>query len=394
MESLLFYLFRASVIMAIFYGFYKLIFSRNTFHKLNRVLLILIVMITSILPLFSVNILSNINFSETETNLIDLSKFPIIEQIGSYEQEVAFPWIQFLSQLFIAGMLTIIIRYIIGLIQIRKIIVSSEKKNISNNEVLCITDKNISPFSWWSYIVVSRKDFIQDNFYTILSHEKAHVQMNHSMDMALLNLFTILFWFNPFSWLLRREIQTIHEYMADEQLLNDGIDAKQYQYLLIRKSVGEHKFALANNFLQRNLQKRITMMMKTKTKKQMKWNYTFALPILLLALVALSLPKLNANVVSDDPQVKIIGKGRIIDLTKIESDSNSTITHLRGVEKGKQPLLIYNGVKISNEDLKQITPSNIESITVLKDSSAVKLYGEEGADGVIIIVSKDASKEK
>ena len=125
----------------------------------------------------------------------------------------------------------------------------------------------------------------------------------------------------------------------------------------------------------------------------MKWNYTFALPILLLALVALSLPKLNANVVSDDPQVKIIGKGRIIELTKIESDSNSTITHLRGVEKGKQPLLIYNGVKISNEDLKQITPSNIESITVLKDSSAVKLYGEEGADGVIIIVSKDASKE-
>ena len=92
--------------------------------------------------------------------------------------------------------------------------------------------------------------------------------MNHSMDNALLNLFTILFWFNPFSWLLRREIQTIHEYMADEQLLNDGIDAKQYQYLLIRKSVGEHKFALANNFLQRNLQKRITMMMKTKTKNK------------------------------------------------------------------------------------------------------------------------------
>lgn len=374
--------------------------------------MILIVVISSILPLFSFNLLFNINLPESEANLLDFSKLQIIEQVGYFEQQATFPWIQFLLILFVAGMLFTVIRYMIGINQIRKIIASSEKQFISNCAILCITDKNISPFSWWGYIVVSRKDYSQDNFQTILSHEKAHVQMNHSMDMALLNLFTTIFWFNPFSWLLKREIQAIHEYMADEQILYNGIDAKQYQYLLIRKSVGEHKFALANNFRQCNLHKRITMMNKTKTSKRMKWNYAFALPVLFLAITALSAPKLNAKVVvSDpplkieivghindtttvktDPQIKTETKGEIKGITTIVKDGESRI-QLRGVDGEKQPLYIFNGVKISNEEFSKIKPDNISSISVLKGESGVTMYGKEGEDGVIVINSKDAPKE-
>lgn len=409
MESLLFYLLRTSIVMAVFYGFYKLFFSRNTFHKSNRVLLILIVVITSILPLFSFNLLSNINLPESEANLLDFSKLQIIEQVGNFEQKATFPWIPFLLILFVAGMLFTFIRYIIGINQIWKIIASSEKQFIfnsekqfiSNNAVLCITDKNISPFSWWTYIVISRKDYTQDNSQTILSHEKAHIHMNHSMDMILFDLFTIFFWFNPFSWLLKREIQTVHEYMADEQVLNNGIDAKQYQYLLIRKSVGEHKFALANNFRERNLHKRITMMTKTKTSKRMKWNYVFALPVLFLAITALSAPKLNAKVVASDPPVKIEIVGHNNDTTTIETDpqiKSETKGEIKGittiVKEGESRILyIYDGVKMSNEEIGKINPNNIADITVIKDKSAVEMYGKEGEDGVIIINSKDAPKE-
>ena len=409
MESLLFYLFRTSIVMAVFYGFYKLFFSRNTFHKSNRVLLILIVVITSILPLFSFNLLSNINLPESEANLLDFSKLQIIEQVGNFEQKATFPWIPFLLILFVAGMLFTFIRYIIGINQIWKIIASSEKQFIfnsekqfiSNNAVLCITDKNISPFSWWTYIVISRKDYTQDNSQTILSHEKAHIHMNHSMDMILFDLFTIFFWFNPFSWLLKREIQTVHEYMADEQVLNNGIDAKQYQYLLICKSVGEHKFALANNFRERNLHKRITMMTKTKTSKRMKWNYAFALPVLFLSITALSAPKLNAKVVASDPPVKIEIVGHNNDTTTIETDpqiKSETKGEIKGIttiaKNGESKILyIYDGVKMSNEEIGKINPNNIADITVIKDKSAVEMYGKEGEDGVIIINSKDASKE-
>lgn len=409
MESLLFYLLRTSIVMAVFYGFYKLFFSRNTFHKSNRVLLILIVVITSILPLFSFNLLSNINLPESEANLLDFSKLQIIEQVGNFEQKATFPWIPFLLILFVAGMLFTFIRYIIGINQIQKIIASSEKQFISNSEkqfisnnaVLCITDKNISPFSWWTYIVISHKDYTQDNSQTILSHEKAHIHMNHSMDMILFDLFTIFFWFNPFSWLLKREIQTVHEYMADEQVLNNGIDAKQYQYLLIRKSVGEHKFALANNFRERNLHKRITMMTKTKTSKRMKWNYAFALPVLFLSITALSAPKLNAKVVASDPPVKIEIVGHNNDTTTIETDpqiKSETKGEIKGIttiaKNGESKILyIYDGVKISNEEIGKINPNNIADITVIKDKSAVEMYGKEGEDGVIIINSKDAPKE-
>ena len=409
MESLLFYLLRASIVMAVFYGFYKLLFGRNTFHKSNRALLILIVVITSILPLFSFNLLSNINLPESEANLLDLSKLQIIEQVGNFEQKATFPWIPFLLILFVAVMLFTFIRYIIGINQIWKIIASSEKQFISNSEkqfisnnaVLCITDKNISPFSWWTYIVISRKDYTQDNSQTILSHEKAHVLMNHSMDMILFDLFTIIFWFNPFSWLLKREIQTVHEYMADEQVLNNGIDAKQYQYLLIRKSVGEHKFALANNFRQCNLHKRITMMNKTKTNNRMKWGYAFALPVLFLAITALSAPKLNAKVVASDPPVKIKIVGHNNDTTTIETDpqiKSETKGEIKGIttiaKNGESKILyIYDGVKMSNEEIGKINPNNIADITVIKDKSAVEMYGKEGQDGVIIINSKDAPKE-
>lgn len=409
MESLLFYLLRTSIVMAVFYGFYKLFFSRNTFHKSNRVLLILIVVITSILPLFSFNLLSNINLPESEANLLDFSKLQIIEQVGNFEQKATFPWIPFLLILFVAGMLFTFIRYIIGINQIQKIIASSEKQFISNSEkqfisnnaVLCITDKNISPFSWWTYIVISHKDYTQDNSQTILSHEKAHIHMNHSMDMILFDLFTIFFWFNPFSWLLKREIQTVHEYMADEQVLNNGIDAKQYQYLLIRKSVGEHKFALANNFRERNLHKRITMMTKTKTSKRMKWNYAFALPVLFLSITALSAPKLNAKVVASDPPVKIEIVGHNNDTTTIETApqiKSETKGEIKGIttiaKNGESKILyIYDGVKMSNEEIGKINPNNIADITVIKDKSAVEMYGKEGEDGVIIINSKDASKE-
>jgi len=96
--------------------------------------------------------------------------------------------------------------------------------------------------------------------------------------------------------LLRREIQAIHEYQADQRVLDKGTNPKQYQLLLIRESVGVQKFALAHNFHRRDLHKRITMMMKNKTKNRMKWSYAAVLPTLFLAAVVLSIPKLNASI--------------------------------------------------------------------------------------------------
>jgi TonB-dependent SusC/RagA subfamily outer membrane receptor len=195
--------------------------------------------------------------------------------------------------------------------------------------------------------------------------------------------------------LLRREILSVHEYQADEEVLNNGIDAKQYQLLLIRKSVGEYKFALANNFRKRDLHKRITMMMKTKTNNRVKWAYTAALPVLLLSMISLSVPKLNAQIIKEDPKESIIVVGvrspektdTIVDaLTKIEKDGETRI-QLRGVGDN-QPLYILDGKRMSNDEFNEINPNDIYSISVLKNESGFELYGKEGQNGVILITTK------
>lgn len=375
MEQFLYYLLRASMLMALFYGFYKLFFGRNTFHHFNRFSLILIVMMVATLPVFRFNFIPEKKAEPVviENTTADFSNIPIVEISELPDPAIEIPWTQLLSAIFIAGLVFALLRYLFGLWQLIAIIRKAEKQTLADNSVLCVTDKEISPFSWMKYITLSRKDVTADNK-AIISHERAHIRLQHSFDMIFFDLFTCVFWFNPFSWLLRCEIQSVHEYQADEQVLNNGIDAKQYQLLLIRKSVGEHKFALANNFRQRDLHKRITMMMKSKTNKRMKWNYTVALPVLFLAMVALSVPKLNAKVEMNTEKSILETQDTIREEFKdiIIRDGNKTHT-FNDLKQMSTQELSDAGISIRNND---------EKLTV---SGLVK--GKEGfIPGVAVLI--------
>jgi Antirepressor regulating drug resistance, predicted signal transduction N-terminal membrane component len=308
MESFLYYLLRASIVMALFYGFYKLFFGRNTFHNVNRLLLLAVLLSVCALPLFRFTFFPFLEEGPLpiERTTMDISQFPVTEFSPSGPR-MEIPWIQILTLVFATGFLFVFIRYLAGIFQLIRVIGPSEKHSLNNDSILCISDNDISPFSWRNYIVLSRKDFSSDN-QTIIRHELAHVHFHHTLDITLFDLFTCLFWFNPFSWLLRREIQSVHEYQADERVLTQGIDAKQYQLLLIRKSVGERKFALANNFRQRDLHKRITMMIKNKTNSKLKWSYAIGIPMLALAVIVLSVPKLHATASEKETAEAVAGK--------------------------------------------------------------------------------------
>lgn len=358
MEQFLFYLLRASVLMALFYGFYKLFFGKNTFHHFNRFSLILIVMLVAVLPVFRFNLIpeKKVESVVIENFPMDFSNIPIVEISELPVQPIQIPWIEILSVVFAVGFLFALVRYLIGLNQLKNIIRKSEKQTLADDTVLCIADNDISPFSWMKYIVISRKDVTADNR-AIINHERAHVHLLHSLDMIFFDLFTCAFWFNPFSWLLRREIQSVHEYQADDKVIQNGIDAKQYQLLLIRKSVGEHKFALANNFRQRDLHKRITMMMKTKSNKRMKWNYTVALPVLFLAMVALSVPKLNAKVVEKESQ-------------EIEKVSESFTVKGQVVDETGKPMM---GVKLIKEGENEVIISDMDGNFILDTERGISV---------------------
>ena len=406
MESLLYYLLRASISMALLYGFYKLFFGKNTFHAINRFVLIAIALLTVLLPLCRFNFIPDLGrVTISDHSSWDLSDIPVSEFSSMTATQQLFPWRELLFVVFVVGFLIALVRYLIGFFQIIAIIRNSHKEKLNDGSTLCLSVKDIAPFSWMNYVVLQGKGVPEENR-TIIQHEQAHIHLKHSFDMLFIDLFTSFFWFNPFSWLLRREIQSVHEYQADAQVLNEGVEIKQYQLLLIRKCVGEQKFALANNFLQRDLHKRIQMMMKKSSERQMKWRYTAALPLLFLVMVALSVPKLNASIPDkaiEQSHEKAVKEGESIILSEDFAEFSNGSLELEKVrivakddsiavaaKVGAQPLYIVDGKEVAS--LSEFDPEQIESIEVLKQHATDK-FGERGKEGVIHITTKKVVKK-
>lgn len=445
MEYLLYYLLRASVSMVLFYGFYKLFFGKNTFHAMNRFMLIAFAAMTLLLPLFRFNFLPELQRATNTGQLSwELSAVPVIHSSNLTTTEPVLPWSMLLLVLFVVGLMCAVVRYLVGLYQINAIIHKSRKEILPDGTTLCMSDKEIAPFSWMNYVVFNGKDIPEQNL-AVIRHEQAHVRLHHSYDMIFFDLFTSFFWFNPFSWLLRREIRSVHEYQADAQVLNEGVEIKQYQLLLIRKCVGEQKFALANNFRQRDLHKRIQMMMKKSSEKQLKWRYAAAFPLLFLVMVALSVPRLNASIpdkaiekslekavqegesiiLSEDfaelsngllelGKVRIVAKDSMSVSGKVRDQADTTHTQEIEIEHAKmedvkvigyglmnqkdtisivsvdgvgaQPLYILDGKEV--ESVGEINPELIQAIEVLKNNAATEKFGERGKEGVILITTK------
>ncbi|MDD3331579.1 MAG: M56 family metallopeptidase [Proteiniphilum sp.] len=406
MESLLYYLLRASISMALLYGFYKLFLGKNTFHAINRFVLIAIALLTVLLPLCRFNFIPDLGrVTISDYPSWDLSDIPVSEFSSMSATQQLFPWRELLFVVFVVGFLIALVRYLIGFFQIIGIIRNSHKEKLNDGSTLCLSVKDIAPFSWMNYVVLHGKGVPEENR-TIIQHEQAHIHLKHSFDMLFIDLFTSFFWFNPFSWLLRREIQSVHEYQADAQVLNEGVEIKQYQLLLIRKSVGEQKFALANNFRQRDLHKRIQMMMKQKSDKQTKWSYVAVFPLLFLVMVALSVPKLNASIPDkaiEKSHEKAVKEGESIILSEDFAEFSNGSLELEKVrivakddsiavaaKVGAQPLYIVDGKEVAS--LSEFDPEQIESIEVLKQHATDK-FGERGKEGVIHITTKKVVKK-
>ena len=158
---------------------------------------------------------------------------------------------------------------------------------------LILTDQPVVPFSWMRTIVISRKDF-EESGIEIMTHEMAHIKARHSIDLLISEICILFHWFNPSVWLLRQELQNIHEYEADESVLNQGVDAKRYQLLLIKKAVGAQRFtSMANSFNHSSLKKRIAMMLKQKSSPWARLKYLYVLPLAALTVVAFARPEIS-----------------------------------------------------------------------------------------------------
>ena len=292
MGTFLVYILKSSLCLALFYLFYRLLLSKETFHRFNRIALLGVMLISCLLPLVRVTV-DRATVVNTSVMLVeeDMLMYPW-EMQTVVQEEAAFPWREWLVAVYFLGILFFLLRNFLSLGYVFYLIRHSRCRRMENGICLVIHQAGFAPFSWMKYIVISQTD-LDENGTDILIHEEAHIRNRHSWDLLLVELCVWLQWFNPAAWLLKQELQNVHEYEADEAVLRQGIDAKRYQMLLIKKAVGARLYSIANSFNHSSLKKRITMMIRKKSNPWARAKYLYVLPLAAVTVAAFARPEIS-----------------------------------------------------------------------------------------------------
>ena len=284
MTDFLIYQGKAAIALAVFYMFYRLLLSKETFHRFNRIVLLGTAALSFVLPLCVI----------TLRKVVVLPAMPstadaiVGETTGTVAMapEVSQPiWPIILCCIFASGALFVLTKVIVSIIGIRRNISSGSKQILESGKTLIITETDTAPFSWMKYIVISREDY-QSGYSQILTHEKAHIALRHSWDILFVDMITALQWFNPAIWMLKADLRALHEFEADDAVLRSGANIKEYQYLLIRKAVSKSGYSVANSFNHSTLKARITMMLNKKSSRMSAWKALYVIPLVGISLAA------------------------------------------------------------------------------------------------------------
>ena len=331
MGILFVYILKSSFCLAVFYLFYRLLLSRETFHRFNRIALLGILLLSCLLPFVEVSVRRPVEMYQT---MMTWEQWLLLTDLVGTEthavqvQENVLTWIQGLLLVYLFGILFFMLRNIYSLFGLWVLLKSGRREKVSDyvvtvvKAVLIVHERDISPFSWMRYIVISQKD-LHENGREILTHELAHIRNRHSWDLFAADICIFFQWFNPAAWLLKQELQNIHEYEADETVINEGVDARQYQLLLIKKAVGTRLYSMANSFNHSKLKKRITMMLKEKSSPWARLKYLYVLPVAAIAVTAFARPEVSETV-EEISAVKVNDLTAIVE-TKVAESSGQLL---------------------------------------------------------------------
>lgn len=280
MQEIVIYWLKTATVTAVFYLFFKVLLSRETFHRLNRAVLLATAVVSFVLPLCVITIERTVTVEMLESASISTSPIESAVKI----QEGSFVW-QIGAVVGLVGALAVMVWTLCSMLAIHRLISSAQEVEQNGRERIYVTNKAITPFSWFGNIVLSSEDW-QDSARIILAHERAHIRLHHSIDLLVVNLCCAAQWFNPAMWLLRRDLREIHEYEADEAVLMGGVNAREYQLLLIKKAVGNKSYSIANSLNHSTLKNRITMMLQKKSTRASRMRVLYVLPLVCLSLTA------------------------------------------------------------------------------------------------------------
>lgn len=392
MEALLTYTWRVAACLAVAWLFFRLLLGRETFCRLNRLVVLALLVLSFLLPLCVITVRREVSIPYE----VWVHATEVRSAAAPVSAAAPFPWAALLGGLYLAGVLAAACRMAWSLAAVVRVIRRGRRERLADGVVLVRSPQPVTPFSWGRYVVLAETE-PSEEVATILLHERAHVRLHHTWDLLFADLAGCLQWFNPAVWLLRRELCAIHEYEADRAVLEAGTDARTYQLLLVRRAVGTQLFVAANNFNHSKLQNRIAMMLK---KRSSRWAAARALLILPLSALALGAfaRTLQVPVVKAPDAAQLPAPVSGTDSAREASRESSSIMIVSAPEEGGKalsapdakpaPLYIVDGEVVEPVRVQNFPTERIAAVTVLKDSSFTVRYGDAARNGVVVISTR------
>ena len=356
---MLLYAIKSIAVLSAMYVPYMLMLRRESFFRFNRLVLLSIMVLSLTLPLIDVHWLAWGGGEQTvqaanEQALVTggdnsaisiLLNEVIVRPTGVAEADLATTnegvalWI-IISNIYVAGMvITLFVKLAQLALMHRSIRRGVLWTDVRDGVTIYCHASNVAPFSWMRSIVIGECDY-QTNASIILDHEMGHIRHLHSLDILLLNACQVVQWANPLVWVMEGSLRDVHEYEADDAVLQMGVNAQQYQNLLIKKAVDSSSYAFANSFNHSLLKKRITMMLQKKSNPWMRTKALYLIPVAAVALSAFATPEL-INSVSHETGSEVANADKVTTIPV-----NTEIAEAKNVEEVLTPATMPDGDEV------------------------------------------------
>lgn len=427
------FIIKSAITLALLYSCFFIFLSKETFHRFNRIMLLGIMLASLVVPLFQFTTehptVINEEFHQLQTFIEEPA--PIMSPVVVEEAKPRITWVQALTWTYLAGVIVMAVITIVQAISLIRFMRGGLRHTDSRGNTVILQRGELPPFSIFRYIVMSVKDY-ENNCQHILTHEQEHIRLGHTYDLLLLEAMKLFQWFNPFVWFISRDLKTLHEYEADQAVINQGIDAKSYQQLLVMKVVGNRLQPFTNNLNHGSLKKRILMMYQKPSNRWLMLKALCAIPVVALALNTFATPvpvKSVEEVVAEleKKEIPLFEKTEKSAVPIVAESSVSLVEEkvapvaaaddegfengnafaiypvvdqygrVTGLSHGGEPAeqmksflctkdyVFINGRQATEEELKNYKYFNIGSFNLLKTAEGTKEYDYKDKKGVIVL---------
>ena len=342
------YIIKWAIALTALYSLYGLFLRKETFHALNRGVLLAILGLSMVLP--PCHLTANNRFSEAmqeieqavsgETHALGMLTTDYQQESSTDVQDAVAGrptpslWFVALVGIYLVGMLYRWVRYAMGYVSLCRLIRGGERikrDDISGNVHLIVNAKATMPCSWMRWILISPSD-LRDNGAMILRHEMAHVRCGHSWDMLLCDVTVNMLWFLPFAYLLRTDLRDVHEYQADHAVMEGEASGESYQHMLIAKASTVSHAPIVNNLNASSVKKRLAMMFRKESSRLARMKVLYILPLLAIVLMSFARPDIIEQteqvLAQEEARVKELVEDVITPSEEPQKDTEPQVTEL------------------------------------------------------------------